>query len=240
VEKRFVVSKTTTSMVNNLKSNSMKKIILIAGLLMLIIACNDSDDNESTTTSSASTGQNDSPNTEQSIDTSGMAGKSMMSMMKSMMDNMKSIQSSGNPDNDFANMMKAHHLGAIEMAQMEVARGSDQEIKQMARKRIDDQQKEVADFNTFLSGHTPHGGGDTYYKKALNIINNMKMDMDHAGSIDKQFVQMMIPHHQSAIDMSKAYLVSGHEEKIKAMANNIIISQQKEIKDLQAWLDKSK
>ncbi|HET9746724.1 MAG TPA: DUF305 domain-containing protein [Chitinophagaceae bacterium] len=218
----------------------MKKIILITGLLTAIIACNDSGDNESTTTSSASAHQPDSPHTEQSIDTSGMAGKSMMSIMQSMMDNMKSIQSSGNPDNDFVNMMKAHHLGAIEMAQIEVAKGSDEQIKQMARKMMEDQQKEVAEFNTFLSGHTPHGGGDTYHKKALNIINSMKMDMDHAGSIDKQFAQMMIPHHQSAIDMSKAYLASGHEEKIKAMANNIIASQQKEIKDLQAWLDKTK
>src|SRR5687767_6506614 len=121
----------------------MKKIILIAGLSMGMIACNDSGNNESTNTNSDTVRQNDSPNTTQSIDTSGMGGKSMMSMMQSMMDNMKAIQSTGNPDNDFASMMKAHHMGAIEMAQMEVAKGSDPQIKQMAQKMIDDQQKEV-------------------------------------------------------------------------------------------------
>ena len=217
----------------------MKRIILIAGFSLGMLACNDGTDDVSTDNNSNSALQKESPTT-QSIDTAGMAGKSMMSMMQSMMDNMKAIPSTGNPDNDFASLMKAHHMGAIEMAQMEVAQGTDPQIKQMAQKMIDDQQKEVADFNTFLSGHTPHGGGNAFHRDALNIMNNMKMDMDHAGSIDKQFVQMMIPHHQSAIDMSKAYLASGHEEKIKAMANNIITSQQKEIRDLQAWLDKSK
>ncbi len=59
--------------------------------------------------------------------------------------------------------------------------------------------------------------------------------------MDRQFVQMMIPHHQSAIDMAKAYIKSGaHEAKLKTMANNIISSQQKEIGELQAWLTKNK
>ena len=218
----------------------MKRIILIASFSLGMLACNDGANNGSTNTTSDPAQQNESSNTAQPIDTSGMAGKTIMTLMQSMMDNMKAIQSTGNPDNDFATMMKAHHLGAIEMAQLEVAKGIDPQIKQMAQKMIDDQQKEVADFNTFLSGHTPHGGGDAFHKEALNIMNNMKMDMDHSSSVDKQFVQMMIPHHQSAIDMSKAYLKSGHEEKIKAMANNIITSQQKEIKDLQVWLDKNK
>ncbi len=165
----------------------------------------------------------------------------MMIMMTSMMDKMKGMQSSGNPDNDFANMMKAHHLGAIEMAQMEVAKGSDAQMKAMAQKMIDDQQSEVAEFNTFLTGHTAHGGGDAFFKEAMSMMNNMKMDMDHSGSMDKQFAQMMVPHHQSAIDMSKAYVQAGaHEEKLKTMANNIIASQQKEIAELKAWLDKNK
>ena len=69
----------------------------------------------------------------------------------------------------------------------------------------------------------------------------MKMDINHTGSVDKQFAQMMIPHHQSAIDMSKAYIKAGaHEEKLKTMANNIISAQQREIKELQAWLDQNK
>lgn len=220
----------------------MKRIFLVAGLAIGFVACNDSN-NTSDATSTTDTGHHSAhQNTSTgSTDTSALAGKDMMSMMNSMMDNMKGMQSTGNPDNDFAALMKAHHLGAIEMAQMEVAWGTDPQIKQMAQKMIDDQQREVSEFNSFLSGHSAHGGGDAFFKEAMESMNNMKMDMDHQGSVDKQFVQMMIPHHQSAIDMARAYIKSGaHEEKLKTMANNIISSQQKEINELQAWLAKNR
>ena len=223
----------------------MKRIFYLASLVVTVIACNDSgSDNANTNTDStnhsAHQADSNAVNT-QPIDTSGMAGQSMMSMMQNMMDQMKTIQTSGNPDNDFAALMKAHHLGALEMAQMQVAKGADPQLKQMAQKMINDQQKEIAELNTFLSGHPAHGGGDGFHKEAMGIMNNMKMDMDHSGSIDRQFAQMMIPHHQTAIDMSRAYIKAGaHEEKLKIMANNIISAQQKEIKDLQAWLEKNK
>ena len=224
----------------------MKNILLVAVLATGFFACNDDTTYSSSTTTStdsvnSSTTNDATDHSNMNMDTSGMGGKSMMTMMTSMMDNMKGMQSSGNPDNDFANMMKAHHLGAIEMAQMEVAKGSDAQMKAMAQKMIDDQQSEVAEFNTFLTGHTAHGGGDAFFKESMSMMNNMKMDMDHSGSMDKQFAQMMVPHHQSAIDMSKAYIKAGaHEEKLKTMAKNIIASQQKEIAELKAWLDKTK
>jgi len=166
---------------------------------------------------------------------------SMMDMMTKNMQEMKSLQSTGNPDNDFAAMMKIHHIGALDMAQAEVAQGTDAQLKEMAQRMIDAQQKEIAELNTFLSGHKAHGGGDAFYKEVMAQMNNMKMEMDHSGSVDKQFAQMMIPHHQGAIDMSKAYIKSGaHEEKLKTMANKIIADQQKEIGELQGWLDKNK
>ncbi len=102
-------------------------------------------------------------------------------------------------------------------------------------------EKEIAELNTFLSGHNAHGGGDAFYKEVMGQMNNMKTDIDQSGSFDKQFAQMMIPHHQGAIDMSKSYLKSGaHEEKLKTMANKIIAEQQKEIDELQAWLNNHK
>ncbi len=219
----------------------MRHLFLIALASFFFWACNDGADNstsitatDSTTTTTTNEGMDHS---NMNMDTAGMSGKTMMTMMSGMMDGMKSMQSSGNPDNDFAAMMKVHHLSAIQMAEMEVAKGTDPQMKALAQKMIEDQQKEVAEFNTFLTGHSAHGGGDAFYKESLNIMNNMKMDMDHSGSIDKQFAQMMIPHHQSAIDMSQAYIKSGaHEEKLKTMANGIIASQQKEMGELKAWL----
>ena len=221
----------------------MKKVLLITTLTFGFIACNNDttqDASSSTTDSSNHNAHHDSitmSNT--SIDTSSMSGMSMMSTMQKNMDQMKEMPSSDSPDNDFASLMKNHHIGAIEMAQLELAKGTDPQLKQIAQKMLDEQQKEIAELNSFLSGHKAHGGGDAFHKEVMSQVNNMKMDMDHSGSIDKQFAQMMIPHHQGAIDMSNAYLKSGaHEEKLKSMAKKIISDQQKEIGELQAWLKK--
>lgn len=224
----------------------MKKVFLAAGIVFAFIACNDnSSTTEETNTTTDSLNHNeqhtDSATANSSMDTSSMSGMSMMSIMQRNMDQMKAMASTSNPDNDFAAMMKMHHMGAIEMAQVEVGQGTNAEMKAMAHKMVDDQQKEVAEFNSFLSGHKAHGGGDAFHKEVMSKMNNMNMDMSHTGSVDQQFAQMMIPHHQGAIDMSKAYLKTGaHEEKLKTMANKIIADQQKEIGELQAWLDKNK
>ena len=126
----------------------MKKVLLMASLAVSFIAC--SDNNQTTTETKSDSANHDAHQTENTpantatVDTAGMAGKTMMSFMQSNMDQMKAVQSSGNPDNDFAALMKIHHMGAIEMAQLEVAKGTDPQLKQMAQKMIDDQQKEIA------------------------------------------------------------------------------------------------
>jgi len=49
------------------------------------------------------------------------------------------------------------------------------------------------------------------------------------GDIDRDFVLMMAPHHQSAIDMAQAVLRHGHNEQIRRLAQEIIVTQQQEI-----------
>ena len=49
------------------------------------------------------------------------------------------------------------------------------------------------------------------------------------GDVDRDFVQMMVPHHQGAIDMAIAELRYGHDEQLKRIAQEIIVDQQQEI-----------
>jgi uncharacterized protein (DUF305 family) len=50
-----------------------------------------------------------------------------------------------------------------------------------------------------------------------------------SGDVDRDFVAMMVPHHQGAIDMAIAVLRYGHNEKLKRLAQEIIVTQQQEI-----------
>jgi hypothetical protein len=50
-----------------------------------------------------------------------------------------------------------------------------------------------------------------------------------SGDVDRDFVNMMAPHHQGAIDMAMAILRYGHNEKVRRLAQEIIVDQQQEI-----------
>jgi Domain of unknown function (DUF305) len=56
-----------------------------------------------------------------------------------------------------------------------------------------------------------------------------EMAVEPSGDIDRDFVSMMSPHHQGAIDMARAVLRYGHNEQIRRLAQEIIITQQQEI-----------
>ena len=68
------------------------------------------------------------------------------------------------------------------------------------------------------------------------------MDRDMAaapmnGEPGHDFVTMMMPHHQGAIDMAKAVLLNTHDPALRNLALGIIAEQQNEINVMRAWLE---
>src|SRR5450432_2186474 len=55
------------------------------------------------------------------------------------------------------------------------------------------------------------------------------MAVKATGDVDRDFVSMMAPHHRGAIDMARAVLRYGHNEQIRRLAQEIIVTQQQEI-----------
>jgi hypothetical protein len=55
------------------------------------------------------------------------------------------------------------------------------------------------------------------------------MSVKPTGDIDHDFVAMMVPHHQGAIDMAQAELRYGHNEQLRRIAQEIVVEQQQEI-----------
>ena len=53
---------------------------------------------------------------------------------------------------------------------------------------------------------------------------------------DIDFVKLMLPHHQAAIDMAKAELKYGKDPQIRRLAEEIVTDQQSEIELMQLWL----
>jgi hypothetical protein len=55
------------------------------------------------------------------------------------------------------------------------------------------------------------------------------MDVNPSGNVDVDFVALMQPHHQAAIEMAESELRYGHNEKLRHVAQEIIAQQQQEI-----------
>jgi hypothetical protein len=55
------------------------------------------------------------------------------------------------------------------------------------------------------------------------------MTIKRTGDVDRDFVAMMVPHHQGAADMANAELKYGHNEQLRRLAQEIVTSQEQEI-----------
>jgi Domain of unknown function (DUF305) len=62
-------------------------------------------------------------------------------------------------------------------------------------------------------------------------MNKMMADMTikPTGDVDRDFVAMMVPHHQGAIEMARAELKYGRNEQLRRISHEIIVTQQQEI-----------
>jgi uncharacterized protein (DUF305 family) len=55
------------------------------------------------------------------------------------------------------------------------------------------------------------------------------MTIKPTGDVDRDFVEMMVPHHQGAVDMAQTELRYGHNEQLRRLARKIVANQQQEI-----------
>jgi DUF305 family protein family protein len=79
--------------------------------------------------------------------------------------------------------------------------------------------------------HHPTARSDGFQAMIADAVARMHAAMDVAftGDADRDFARMMIPHHQGAIDMALVELRYGKDERLKRLAQEIIVEQQQEI-----------
>jgi uncharacterized protein (DUF305 family) len=71
---------------------------------------------------------------------------------------------------------------------------------------------------------------------AMSVMHKGMHSAPYTGDPDRDFVTMMIPHHQGAIDMAKALLLYGKDPQMRRLAQEIITDQESEIQLMQLWL----
>ncbi len=94
----------------------------------------------------------------------------------------------------------------------------------------------------------PHGATPAAFvassdRSFAQLMDDAMAVMDHGmriapmnGRPDHDFVTMMLPHHQGAIDMARAVLLHTKDPELRNLALGIIAEQQNEINVMRAWL----
>lgn len=144
----------------------------------------------------------------------------------------------------FLEAMTPHHGSAIEMARIADERAEHSEIKQLARGIVSAQEREVALMEAiherlFDSELRPNEAayrdlGLTAEEAAAGEHMDVR-ELEDADPFDRQFIDMMVPHHQAAIRMARVVLADTDDAEVEALANDIIEAQSREIGQTNEW-----
>ena len=166
----------------------------------------------------------------------GQGMMQMMGMMHDMMDQghmgmMGGLGMLTGPafDQAFLSMMIPHHQGAVEMSQAILASTSDAAIRALAEGIIAAQEKEIADMQSWLSelGGTNLAAQSMMAQDMATMMT--MMNPPETTSADKAFLEAMIEHHLSAIDMGSQVLRRASDSRILQLAATIVSSQAQEV-----------
>jgi uncharacterized protein (DUF305 family) len=137
----------------------------------------------------------------------------------------------------FAQMMIVHHQEAVEMAAMADGRAASTEVKDLAGKIKAAQQPEIDTMTGWLTawGKAPmpdKTGGMDHGGAMPGDMSDADMAALHdakGAAFDKQFLTLMVKHHEGAIEMAQEQVDKGSNPQAKALAAKIVTDQQAEI-----------
>lgn len=134
-------------------------------------------------------------------------------------------------DVELIDTLVPHHRAAVEMADMELERGQDAEVKAMAEKMKADQSEEIETLLRIRDELT--GCTNVTSFPDPHMRRDMKMMMETSGAeLDRMFVDDMIPHHAGALVFTHNALPNLKNAELQALARMIIDAQSMEIGDM--------
>jgi uncharacterized protein (DUF305 family) len=146
-------------------------------------------------------------------------------------------------DVTFAQQMVPHHQQAVEMAKLVPSHSTNQKVLELASQIQQAQDPEIQKMTGWLqtwgapaptTGMNMPGmnmpGMDHGSMPGMMTSDDMtKLGQVKGAAFDRLWLQMMIQHHQGAVEMAKTELQQGASNEAKQLAQQIIDTQQKEI-----------
>jgi uncharacterized protein (DUF305 family) len=141
-------------------------------------------------------------------------------------------------DKAFIDAMVPHHQGAIVMARVALENAEHEEIRELSRNIVSTQQAEIGELKAIKKEE--FGTSNVPMEMSSEQMRGMGMMMDpqslaEENPFDRAFIDAMIPHHRSAIEMAKVANQESENPRIKELAGNIVSAQKAEIEQMRRW-----
>jgi uncharacterized protein (DUF305 family) len=143
-------------------------------------------------------------------------------------------------DVTFVQDMHPHHAGALAMAELAADRAENAQVKQLAARIADAQGPEMDQmmamakaWDVELAEGGGHGGGHGGGEMDADAA---KLEPLSGAEFDRQFLTLMIAHHEGALPMAQTELDNGTNQQAEAMAQDIVTTQTAEIAEMEQLL----
>ena len=147
----------------------------------------------------------------------------------------------------FAQQMVPHHSQALDMAKLVPSRSTNQKVIDLASRIEKAQDPEIQQMQGWLTAWgAPSASsmpgmdhGSMSMPGMMSDADMQKLEQAKGAEFDKMWLDMMVKHHQGAVEMAKTELTKGGNADAKALAQKIIDAQQAEITEMQGLLSQS-
>lgn len=162
-----------------------------------------------------------------------------------MLDAMSQGMQTDNADVAFVQSMLAHHNAALQLAQIELKYGRDEQLRKLAEDSLIAQSNEIRWLQNWLKYNASTGkptatpatlAKEPSYTESLKQMYQQMLSASAIDDPDEAFRQTLIPHHKGAMAMAQIELKYGKDDKIRQFADRTIETQQAEINALRHWI----
>jgi uncharacterized protein (DUF305 family) len=168
----------------------------------------------------------------------GQMGHGSMGMGSGGMAKQMVMENGKYSDKAFIDAMVPHHQGAIAMAEVALKNAEHEEIKELSRNIFSAQQAEIEELKSIKKEE--FGTSNVPMEMSQEQMRGMGMMMDpkrlsKREPFDEAFIDAMIPHHQSAIEMAQVAQEESKIPVIRQLAEDIVEAQKREIEQMKQW-----
>lgn len=142
-------------------------------------------------------------------------------------------------DVSFLTMMYPHHAQAVEMASLVPSRSQNQNLITLAADIEKAQAPEMKQFAALLDDFgkpAPKATMDHPMDGVMTPEQMTALRNADGAEFDRMWLEMMIGHHQGAVDMANAEIAGGRNTDAKTLAHTILTTQQAEIQQMRGML----